>query len=156
MDEKKDMNVSEDAKENVADAVQGKVNEENSNSETESVSAEVKYKSKRLVRKRKTVGKADPVEQAIRLTLESGKVILGYRESIVGMKSKKAKAIIISSNAKGDVLDKVKRAAEENGVPAFVQKWTSIQLGTICGRPYPVSVMCIVDEGTSNLLKLLK
>lgn len=114
-----------------------------------------KYKAKKVVRKRKSVGKTDPLEQAIRLTLESGKVIMGYRQSLNGINSKKVKAVLVASTARKDVIDGIKNVSNATKTPVFEYKGTTLKLGTICGKPYSVSVLSITDEGTSDILGIL-
>jgi len=123
--------------------------------EVEEKENKLNYKAKRLVKKRKSVGKTDPLEQAIRLTLESGKVIMGYRQSMDGINSKKAKVVLIASNAKKEVIDAITTVANTTETPTFKYVGTTLKLGTICGKPYPVSILSIVDEGTSNILDIL-
>lgn len=40
--------------------------------------------------------------------------------------------------------------------PVFVYSGGSLELGSICKKPFSISVMAIVDEGTSNILNIGK
>ncbi len=133
-----------------------KINEsEVMNTQEENNKTDIKYKRKKIVRKRKAAGKSDPLEHALRLTLESGKVVLGHRQSLDHIKVGDIKAIIIASNARQDVKQDIDALAKESNIPVYIQKWTSLQLGTICGKPYPVSALGIISEGTSNILEII-
>ncbi len=110
-------------------------------------------KKKKVVRRRKTTKeKEDPIISAIRLTVESGKVDFGARK---GSKTK-AKLFVVADNTPGKIRDSVAKHAEGIKVPVIEFKGTTMQLGAVCGKPFPVSVLSVYEEGNSNIMKLAK
>lgn len=80
----------------------------------------------------------------------TGKVIFGYK--MVAKKTGEAKAYIISNDcpSKKDVFVIAKDK------PVYVFEGNNVELGAVCGRPFGVSVLAIVDEGKSNILNSIK
>jgi large subunit ribosomal protein L30e len=110
-------------------------------------------KKKKVVRRRKTTKeKENPIMSAIRLTVESGKVDFGARR---GSRTK-AKLFVIAQNAPRGVREPLIKHAESIKAPVIEFKGTTMQLGAVCGKPFPVSVLSVYDEGNSNIMKLAK
>ena len=81
--------------------------------------------------------------------LSTGKVSIGFKESVRGSD---AKMFIISSDC-----PRKKEIMEIAGDrPVFVYKGGSVELGNICKKPFSISVMAVLDEGSSNILGLGK
>ncbi len=114
---------------------------------------EPKKKKKKVVRRRKTTKeKENPVVSAIRLTVESGKVDFGARR---GMKTE-PKLYIIAENTPKELRESVAGLANDRKIPVIEFKGSTMQLGAVCGKPFPVSVLSVYEEGTSNIMKLAK
>lgn len=109
-----------------------------------------KTKKKKVVRRRKsTKEKENPVVSAIRLAVESGEVEFGSRRSLAAGNTK---LLIIAENAP----DKIKKDVSDAKAPVLEFSGSTMQLGAVCGKPFPVSVLSIMDAGNSNILELAK
>ncbi|MBI5227436.1 ribosomal L7Ae/L30e/S12e/Gadd45 family protein [Candidatus Micrarchaeota archaeon] len=107
-------------------------------------------KEKKVVRRRKSKKEKErPLAAAIRLAVESGKVEFGSRSALSS--DKKVKAFVVSGNT-----PEIKSQLMEKSLPVIEFDGTSIELGSICGKPFSVSVLSIYEEGSSNILSLLK
>lgn len=116
-----------------------------------------KKKKKKVVRRRKTKKERErPITTALRLTVESGKVKYGARTGLVASLLGKAKLFVVAENTPKETRDKVIHYAEVSKIPLIRFEGSSMELGSICGRPFPVSVLSVYDEGTSNILELAK
>lgn len=114
----------------------------------------VRSKKTRVVRRRKSKKeKEKPLAGAVRLAVESGKVDFGSRTAIAGAK---AKAFVLAGNVQAGVREKVLSAAKAAGIPVIEFDGTSMELGSVCGRPFPVSVLSVYEEGASSLLEHAK
>lgn len=116
---------------------------------------EKKSKTKRVVRRRKTKKEREnPITVAIRLAVESGSVEFGAR---AGMSSAgKAKMLVMANNVPDDIRGKVESFAKTSKIPVVVFDGSSMELGSVCGKPFPVSVLSVYKEGSSNILDLAK
>jgi len=108
-----------------------------------------KTKKKKVVRRRKsTKEKENPVISAIRLTVESGKVGFGSRKAVAG----DAKLLIIAKNTP----EGIRKNVSKSKIPVLEFNGSTMELGAVCGKPFPVSVLSVMDEGNSNILELSK
>jgi len=96
------------------------------------------------------------LEFEIKRAVETGKVVLGAKQGIKLLANKKCKAVIYSRDALDMVKIEIKRLSKISGIPAIEIDCTSKQLGIICGKPFVVSVLSIVDPGYSNVLEEIK
>ncbi len=136
-----------------------KENEEIENAEQidaseETTETETKVKKERkVVRRRKSKkDKESPVIGAIRLAVESGKVEFGAKVAT----KKKAKLFVICSNTPVLIRGKIDAVVSKGSIPVLEFDGTSMELGSVCGKPYPVTVLSIYDAGSSNILDIAK
>jgi len=113
-------------------------------------------KKKVVIRRRKTKEKENPLISAIRLAVESGKTDFGARTGIMASLLGKAKIFIVASNTPAGIKDKVTEYSKKAGIPVIEFPGNTIELGSVCGKPFSVSVLSVYDEGNSNLLELAK
>ncbi|VVC00683.1 50S ribosomal protein L30e [uncultured archaeon] len=94
--------------------------------------------------------------KAIRQCVDSGKVEFGTNVGVKSSLSGRAKLVVISSNCPSQVKDDVVRFCKLSSVPCITYEGTSLELGTIAGRPHPVAILTVYDPGNSGLLELSK
>lgn len=114
-------------------------------------------KEKKAIRKRKSKKeKENPIARAIRLTVESGKVDFGARVGLKNSLLGKAKLIVIASRSPIELIEDITYYSKLSNIPLLVFEGTGVELGSICGKPYVVSVLSIYDVGSSDIMKLAK
>lgn len=96
------------------------------------------------------------LSRAIRQCVDSGKVEFGAHVGVKSALSGKAKMVIISSNCPAALSADVKHYCRLSNIPLLAYEGTSIELGTIAGRPHSVSVLTIHDAGNSGVLEFAK
>lgn len=79
----------------------------------------------------------------IQSALKAGKVIIGYNESVKFIKTAKPKLIVIADNLPEDRKEAVERDAGASGVEVRVFDGDSTQLGLICGKSFPISILVV-------------
>lgn len=116
--------------------------------------AKIQVKSKdKVIRKRKSKKeKENPLSGAIRLAVESGKVGFGSRKGIRELLMGTAKLAVVAGNVPSELAEDARRYGELSGIPMVEFPGTSIELGSICGKPFPVSVLVVYEEGASNIM----
>ena len=123
--------------------------------ETEEVETKQK-KQKKVVRRRKSKkDKESEIVSAIRLAVESGKVDFGYK-SATSANSPKAKLFVVAANTPDEIRSKIEGSSKSNHTPIIEFEGTSVELGSVCGLPYTVSVLAVYDQGNSNILEMSK
>jgi len=88
----------------------------------------------------------------IRLAVDTGKVAIGYREVAKSISNSEAKAVVIAAKGKKDIIDDIVHMCNIAGIKIIKFNENSLELGTICGKPYSVNALAIIDQGSSNIL----
>jgi large subunit ribosomal protein L30e len=88
------------------------------------------------------------VDKSLIKAVKTGKVIFGANRTIDAAVKGSAKMIVLASNCPDDIKTKV-QATE---VPVLEYEGTSVELGPICGKPFTIAAMAILDAGESDIL----
>ncbi len=86
--------------------------------------------------------------RALKVAVDTGKVVLGARGVRRAAKDKKARLIVLASNCPDADLKASK------GVKVHTFPGTNAELGAACGKPFAVSAVAILDPGESNILSV--
>lgn len=95
-------------------------------------------------------------ESELRMAIKTGKVKFGSKEAIRAAKLGKAKLIVIAENAPKELKDDIIYYSKLSKIPTYIYKGTSVDLGTLCGKPFMVAAVIIYDEGESRVLEFVK
>jgi len=95
-------------------------------------------------------------ERALKDLLRTGSYRIGAKTSIKALKTGKAKMIIIAENAPPLLKKKAIYYSKMSGVPVYIFKGTSVDLGLLAGKPFRISMIAVVDEGSSRILELAR
>lgn len=86
----------------------------------------------------------------LRITIQTGKVSIGSRQTVKAVDNYQAKAVVLASNCPADVRDRV-----TGKVPVIEFPGIGIELGTVCSKPFAVAAMAIEDPGESKILTVI-
>jgi large subunit ribosomal protein L30e len=89
------------------------------------------------------------IGRALKVANSTGKVVFGERETEKAVRLGEAQLVIMASNCENDFL-----TSGEHGVKIHRYKGNNMELGALCGKPFSVSSLVIVDKGSSNILSL--
>jgi len=92
------------------------------------------------------------VDKSLRSVVRTGKVLVGTKQAIKASKRGVAKLVIVASNCPGDVKQSVKDA----NVPLYEYPGMSVDMGPICGKPYVVSAITVLEPGDSDIMALAR
>jgi len=96
------------------------------------------------------------ISKAIQIAVKTGKVLFGFKESLEALRGGRAKLIIIAKNIPKDREKTVQQYAKISRTPILQYDGSSLGLGSVCEKPFPVSVLAIRDPGDSEILKMVK
>ena len=85
--------------------------------------------------------------RALKTAATTGKVKIGLAETHKSIKKGEAKLVVISKNCPDKTL-----APGGKGPRVIVYEGTNVELGSACGKPFPISALAIVNPGESNIL----
>ena len=94
------------------------------------------------------------VNKEIHQAVDTGKVILGSDKSVKAVKLGQAKLVILASNCPEVVRADITHYAKLANIPVHNYVGDAAALGLACGRPFLVSVMAVVDPGSSGILSV--
>ncbi len=95
------------------------------------------------------------LENEIKNVLKSGKAVLGFNRSLKAIMLGKAKAVVVASKIPKSYDDDIRRYASLSNIPVINFTGSSRDLGLVCGKPFPVTVIAILDLGGSRLLEFM-
>ncbi|MEZ0394666.1 MAG: 50S ribosomal protein L30e [Desulfurococcaceae archaeon] len=84
----------------------------------------------------------------------TGKVVLGTRRTTKLLLLGKVKAVVVASNAPRNVVESLKYYSKLSGTTFIEFGGTNVELGTLLGKPFGVSVLGVIDPGQSRLLEI--
>jgi len=96
------------------------------------------------------------VDHELRLALSTGRVQLGSKMAVREMRRGRARMAILSSNCPAKNAETIETYGRLSEIPVLTHAKDSVDLGVLCGRPYPVSAIVINDPGDSRILELVK
>lgn len=88
------------------------------------------------------------IGRALKAAITTGKVEFGVDQTEKAIKAGKAQMIILARNCPSETLN------GEAGVKVHRYVGNNMELGALCGKPFSVSALAIIDKGTSNILTL--
>jgi large subunit ribosomal protein L30e len=92
------------------------------------------------------------LDKSLRSVMRTGKVLIGTKQAIKASKRGVAKLVIVASNCPVEV----KKQIGESKVPMYEFPGLSVDLGPICGKPFIVSALTVLDAGESDIMALAR
>ncbi len=86
--------------------------------------------------------------------VKTGKYYLGSRRSLEAVKRGEAKLLIVAENAPPEIRERALYYAKLSKTPVIVFKGSTMDLGLAVGKPFTVSIVAVLDEGTARLLEV--
>lgn len=96
------------------------------------------------------------VDKAISAAVKTGKVSLGSTSALQNAQSGRAKLIVLAANCPESVRKSIERCCGLSKVPLITYKGSSLDLASVCGKPFTVSALSIREPGDSEILKLIE
>ena len=96
------------------------------------------------------------VDRGIRVAVDTGDVTLGSEKSIQSLKFGKGQLVIVARNAPKNILEDVEYYANLSEIPSIVYDGSSVDLGSVCGKPFTVATLIVNDPGDSTILDDLR
>ncbi|AMH93779.1 ribosomal protein L30e Rpl30e [methanogenic archaeon ISO4-H5] len=88
------------------------------------------------------------ISKALKAAISTGKVEFGVDQTEKAVKNGKAQMIVLSANCPSAEL------VNNKDVKIHIYSGNNMELGALCGKPFSVSALAIIDKGTSNILTL--
>jgi len=92
------------------------------------------------------------IGREIRKAAETGKILYGTEQSLKAIRTGEAKLVIAASNTDEKTVKDIQYYCGLAGIRVHNYEGSSIELGTVCGKPFVISVVTVISPGESNLL----
>lgn len=96
------------------------------------------------------------VNRALLNAVRTGRVYLGAKSTVKSVMYRRAKLVVLAENAPEKVAEDLKYYCKLSNIPLYVYRGSSIELGRVCGKPFPVSALAIRDPGDSDILEIVE
>jgi len=83
------------------------------------------------------------VEEDVQSANKANRIVLGYRKSRNFIRMNDAKLMVLARNAPEKIKKEMEHDAKIAGVKVKMFDGSSKELGVLCGKPYPVSVLVV-------------
>ncbi len=88
----------------------------------------------------------------IRLAVDSGEVAIGANSVIASITVGKAKLVVVSPKGKQDPYNDILHLARLSELKVITFNGNPVELGAVCGKPFPVSAIAVINPGNSGIL----
>ncbi|MBF4469589.1 MAG: 50S ribosomal protein L30e [Methanobrevibacter arboriphilus] len=95
------------------------------------------------------------VDRGIRVAVDTGDVTLGSEKSIQSLKLGKGQLVVVAQNSPNEILEDVEYYSKLSEIPVHTFEGTSVELGSVCGKPFTVATLVINDPGDSTILEII-
>lgn len=96
------------------------------------------------------------IKKDIRSVIKTGRICIGSKSVISSLLTGNPKLILISSNCPSDIRERIIYYSKLSNIHYHIAKEGGLELGSVCGKPFPVSALGVIDEGESNILMEFK
>ncbi|HIE18455.1 TPA: 50S ribosomal protein L30e [Candidatus Bathyarchaeota archaeon] len=93
-------------------------------------------------------------DQALGIAVKTGKVLFGANSTIKNVMTSKVRLAIVASNCPDKVRKDIEKYCKLSEIPLIVSPRNNVELGRVCGKPFPISALAIRDPGDSDILKI--
>lgn len=96
------------------------------------------------------------IKKDIRDVIKTGRICIGSKSVVSNLLIANPKLIFLSSNCPNGTREGISYYSKLSRIHCHITKEDSMELGSVCGKPFPVSALGIIDEGESNILAKFK
>ncbi len=89
------------------------------------------------------------------MAVKTGKVGFGSKDALVASGFARARMIILAKNIREAERDDILHNAGQSEIPVYIFPGSSLDLGAVCEKPFPVSAIVVREPGDSDVLKLV-
>lgn len=95
------------------------------------------------------------VDRSIRVAVDTGDVTLGSEKQF-NFKIRKGQLVIVAANTPKDIVEDVEYYTNLSDIPSYTYEGSSVELGSVCGKPFTVATLIVNDPGDSTILDDLR
>lgn len=93
------------------------------------------------------------LKRSIRMAVDTGKVVVGTDKSLKLALNGGTKAIVVAQNCPDTVKQDFAKYCGISRIKVIEFPGSSVELGTVCGRPHPIAAMSVLEAGNSDIME---
>jgi large subunit ribosomal protein L30e len=90
------------------------------------------------------------IAKSLRAVVRDGSVSIGARNTLKSVQREEAQLVLLASNCPKKFRDEIKLRS----IPTVDLGVNSVELGSMCGKPFTISMLAVVDPGSSDIMSL--
>ena len=90
----------------------------------------------------------------IRRAVDTGEVLFGVKQAQYALRHGQGKLLVMARNTPLSTQETIRNLTTLGETPLYAFAGTGLELGSVCGKPYVVSTLLIMDEGKSKVLDI--
>jgi large subunit ribosomal protein L30e len=90
------------------------------------------------------------VAKSLRAAIRDGKVSIGAKNTLKSIRKGDARLVVLAFNCP----QRFQESFTSNTVPTISLDMNNVELGSVCGKPFAVSALSIVDPGPSDIMSI--
>jgi large subunit ribosomal protein L30e len=90
------------------------------------------------------------IAKSLRTAIKDGKVLIGAKNTLDSIQNGDARLIVLASNCP----QRFQQAIAARSVLTVSLEMSSVELGAVCGKPFTISALSIVDPGSSDIMSI--
>nr|ACI68931.1 60S ribosomal protein L30 [Salmo salar] len=106
-----------------------------------------------MVSSKKLKKNAENINSHLQLVMKSGKVTLGLKSTKKNIRSGRTRMVILANNLPKTVVSEIEYCCLISRIDIHYYNGANTDLGTACGKYFPVSVMGVTHAGDSEILR---
>jgi large subunit ribosomal protein L30e len=96
------------------------------------------------------------VNRALRTAVQTGKVLVGTKETMKAIDAGKARLVVLANNTPDTWAGRIEQRARERNVPLYRFAGSNGELGSASGKPFGIAALSVLDAGESDILALAR
>jgi large subunit ribosomal protein L30e len=90
------------------------------------------------------------IAKSLRTAIRDGKVSIGAKNTLKSIKRGDNQLVILASNCPQRFRDKI----TSESISTVNLEMSSVELGSMCGKPFTISALSIIDAGSSDIMSI--
>jgi large subunit ribosomal protein L30e len=90
------------------------------------------------------------IAKSLRTAIKDGKVSIGAKNTLKSIKRGDNQLVVLASNCP----QRFREIITAKSVPTVNLEISSAELGSVCGKPFTISALSIIDAGSSDIMAI--
>lgn len=90
------------------------------------------------------------IAKSLRTAIRDGKVSIGAKNTLKSIERGDTQLVVLASNCPLRFRERI----ISKSVPTVNLEMNSVELGSICGKPFTISALSVIDAGSSDIMSI--